>query len=171
LRFDRFSADCPRLIVAAAWLAGLLATTSLAQQQRDQRQQQLEALAIIEQKVLVPMRDGVGPEEPDDRDPEPEFPRHGNPADGDIERLLATCRRRVFRRLERRGIQLGADGQDQPAEERRPLRMLKSFNTRNSWGRSVSRMLAQRGLAAPGPAAAPGRVASGRQTKRVVPSQ
>ena len=58
--------------------------------------------------------------EPDDRlDPEqkPEFHRHGNPTDGDIERLLATCRKRVLSLLERRGIHLGADGIDEPAEE------------------------------------------------------
>jgi len=60
----------------------------------------------------------VEPEEPDDPDPQPEFQRHGNPADGDIERLLATCRRRVLRLLaQRRGVQLGADGLDQPAGE------------------------------------------------------
>lgn len=63
--------------------------------------------------------DGVflEPDDPEDRDQPPEFWFHGNPSDHDIERLLTTCRQRVLRLLERRGIQLGSDGLDEPAEE------------------------------------------------------
>ncbi len=57
------------------------------------------------------------PDDPEDREQLPEFWFHGNPSDHDIEQLLATCRRRVLRLLERRGIQPGADGLDEPAEE------------------------------------------------------
>jgi len=53
----------------------------------------------------------------DDPGQKPEFWFHGNPSDHDIEQLLTTCRERVLRLLERRGIHLGSEGLDEPAEE------------------------------------------------------
>jgi len=55
--------------------------------------------------------------EPEDEGARPEFVFLGDPSDHDVERLLATCRHRVIRLLARRGIHLGEDAVDEPADE------------------------------------------------------